>query len=150
MDLAQMNRAYLPQWLNYGLWFMAEAAIVCTDIGQVRCMFFELREFTIHLHIGHWNCYCNKYPHSQDPINCWLCFGYCGYSFHTALLSARWITEGPSSLRALYLGICGWRLHLLLYRAFSHHRHDSSSCDGWLPSLKGSLCIRRVSLHFQS
>ncbi|PMD25338.1 natural resistance-associated macrophage protein [Hyaloscypha hepaticicola] len=35
MDLAQMNRAHLPKWLNYGLWFMAEAAIVCTDIGQV-------------------------------------------------------------------------------------------------------------------
>ncbi|PMD57066.1 natural resistance-associated macrophage protein [Hyaloscypha bicolor E] len=35
MDLAQMNRAHLPSWLNYGLWFIAEAAIVCTDIGQV-------------------------------------------------------------------------------------------------------------------
>ncbi|KAH8786113.1 NRAMP family [Hyaloscypha finlandica] len=28
MDLAQINRAQLPSWLNYGLWFMAEAAIV--------------------------------------------------------------------------------------------------------------------------
>jgi metal iron transporter len=35
MDLAQMNRAYLPRWLNIGLYLMAEAAIVCTDIGQV-------------------------------------------------------------------------------------------------------------------
>ncbi|PSS27447.1 hypothetical protein M430DRAFT_154276 [Amorphotheca resinae ATCC 22711] len=35
MDLAQCNRAYLPRWLNIGLWLMAEAAIVCTDIGQV-------------------------------------------------------------------------------------------------------------------
>ncbi|KAE8448098.1 hypothetical protein EG329_009863 [Mollisiaceae sp. DMI_Dod_QoI] len=35
MDLAQMNRAHLPRWLNIGLWIMAEAAIVCTDIGQV-------------------------------------------------------------------------------------------------------------------
>ena len=30
-----MNRAYLPKWLNWGLYAMAEAAIVCTDIGQV-------------------------------------------------------------------------------------------------------------------
>ena len=35
LDMAQMNRAYLPRWLNIGLWAMAEAAIVCTDIGQV-------------------------------------------------------------------------------------------------------------------
>lgn len=35
MDMAQMNRAHLPRWLNIGLWIMAEAAIVCTDIGQI-------------------------------------------------------------------------------------------------------------------
>jgi thiamine pyrophosphate-dependent acetolactate synthase large subunit-like protein len=35
MDLAQMNRAYLPRWLNIGLWIVAEAAIVATDVGQV-------------------------------------------------------------------------------------------------------------------
>jgi len=38
MDLAQMNRAYLHRWLNLALYIMAEAAIVCTDIGQV-CFF---------------------------------------------------------------------------------------------------------------
>jgi metal iron transporter len=38
MDLAQMNRAHLPRWLNIGLWIMAEAAIICTDIGQVRLL----------------------------------------------------------------------------------------------------------------
>ena len=36
MDLAQMNRAYLPRWLNIIIYMMAEASIVCTDIGQVR------------------------------------------------------------------------------------------------------------------
>lgn len=35
MDLAQMNRAHLPHWLNICLWILAEASIVCTDIGQV-------------------------------------------------------------------------------------------------------------------
>lgn len=35
MDLAQMNRAFLPRWLNWGLWVLAEASIVCTDISQV-------------------------------------------------------------------------------------------------------------------
>ncbi|MCJ1380699.1 hypothetical protein MMC17_003807 [Xylographa soralifera] len=35
MDLAQMNRAHLPRWLNLALYFLAEASIICTDIGQV-------------------------------------------------------------------------------------------------------------------
>ncbi|MCJ1412793.1 hypothetical protein MMC19_006892 [Ptychographa xylographoides] len=35
MDLAQMNRAHLPRWLNISLYILAEAAIICTDIGQV-------------------------------------------------------------------------------------------------------------------
>lgn len=34
-----MNRAYLPRWLNIALYLMAEAAIVCTDIGQVHSQF---------------------------------------------------------------------------------------------------------------
>jgi metal iron transporter len=38
MDLAQMNRAYLPRWMNFSLWVLAEAAIICTDIGQVRSL----------------------------------------------------------------------------------------------------------------
>ncbi|KAI9648098.1 hypothetical protein NHQ30_002727 [Ciborinia camelliae] len=35
MDLAQMNRAHLHPWLNIALYILAEAAIICTDIGQV-------------------------------------------------------------------------------------------------------------------
>lgn len=35
LDLAQMNRASLPYWLNITLWLLAEAAIICTDVGSV-------------------------------------------------------------------------------------------------------------------
>ncbi|KAH8817044.1 natural resistance-associated macrophage protein-domain-containing protein [Xylogone sp. PMI_703] len=35
LNLAEMNRAYLPKWLNWFLYAIAEAAIICTDIGQV-------------------------------------------------------------------------------------------------------------------
>lgn len=35
LNLAQMNRAYLPKWLNISLYLVAEAAIISTDIGQV-------------------------------------------------------------------------------------------------------------------
>jgi Mn2+/Fe2+ NRAMP family transporter len=36
LTLAEMNRYYLPRWLNIGLWIIAEATIICTDVGQVR------------------------------------------------------------------------------------------------------------------
>ncbi|PBP18601.1 metal ion transporter metal ion transporter, partial [Diplocarpon rosae] len=35
MDLAQMIKAFFPRWLNIFLWFVAEASILATDIGQV-------------------------------------------------------------------------------------------------------------------
>ncbi|TVY73609.1 Manganese transporter SMF1 [Lachnellula suecica] len=35
LDLAQMNRAHLPRWLNISAWIIAEASIVCTDISSV-------------------------------------------------------------------------------------------------------------------
>ncbi|KAF3942367.1 hypothetical protein ABW19_dt0210555 [Dactylella cylindrospora] len=35
LDLAQMNRASLPYWLNICLWLLAEASIICTDVGSV-------------------------------------------------------------------------------------------------------------------
>jgi metal iron transporter len=40
MTLAQMNRAYMPRWLNYALWVLAEASIICTDVGQVGTYLF--------------------------------------------------------------------------------------------------------------
>ncbi|TVY21663.1 Manganese transporter SMF1 [Lachnellula arida] len=35
LNLAQMNRIYLPRWLNISSWIIAEASIVCTDISSV-------------------------------------------------------------------------------------------------------------------
>ncbi|KAJ6257039.1 hypothetical protein Dda_7923 [Drechslerella dactyloides] len=35
LDLAQMNRASCPFWLNVCLWLLAEASIICTDVGSV-------------------------------------------------------------------------------------------------------------------
>lgn len=36
LDLAQACRAYLPRWLNYFLYVLAEVAIIATDIAEVR------------------------------------------------------------------------------------------------------------------
>lgn len=35
LNLAEMNRVYLPRWLNISSWIIAEASIVCTDISSV-------------------------------------------------------------------------------------------------------------------
>ncbi|KAK4453920.1 natural resistance-associated macrophage protein [Podospora aff. communis PSN243] len=35
LNLAEACRAFLPRWLNYALYFMAEAAIIATDIAEV-------------------------------------------------------------------------------------------------------------------
>lgn len=40
LNLAEACRAFLPRWLNYFLYFMAEAAIIATDIAEVS--FFKL------------------------------------------------------------------------------------------------------------
>lgn len=36
LNLAEACRAFLPRWLNYFLYFLAEAAIIATDIAEVR------------------------------------------------------------------------------------------------------------------
>lgn len=35
LNLAEACRAFLPRWLNYFLYVMAEAAIIATDIAEV-------------------------------------------------------------------------------------------------------------------
>jgi len=38
LNLAEACREFLPPWLNYTLYFMAEAAIIATDIAEVRTL----------------------------------------------------------------------------------------------------------------
>ena len=40
LNLAEACRAYLPPWLNYFLYFLAEVAIIATDIAEVSGFFF--------------------------------------------------------------------------------------------------------------
>lgn len=35
LNLAEMNKAHCPPWLNYSLWFFGEAAVIATDIAEV-------------------------------------------------------------------------------------------------------------------
>lgn len=35
LDLASMNRVYLPRWLNWFLYGLAEIAIIATDLAEV-------------------------------------------------------------------------------------------------------------------
>lgn len=36
LNLAEHCRAHLPRWLNYFLYFLAESAIIATDIAEVK------------------------------------------------------------------------------------------------------------------
>lgn len=38
LNLAEACRAFLPKWLNYFLYFLAEAAIIATDIAEVSAL----------------------------------------------------------------------------------------------------------------
>lgn len=35
LNLAEASRAFLPRWLNYALYVMAEIAIIATDLAEV-------------------------------------------------------------------------------------------------------------------
>lgn len=35
LDLAQLNHRHLPRWLDLTIYAIAEACIICTDLGQV-------------------------------------------------------------------------------------------------------------------
>lgn len=41
LNLAEACRAFLPRWLNYTLYAMAEIAIIATDIAEVRLRSFS-------------------------------------------------------------------------------------------------------------
>lgn len=44
MDLAQNCKFHLPKWLNYILYFLAECAIIATDIAEVRITITIVKE----------------------------------------------------------------------------------------------------------
>ena len=39
LNLAEHCRAHLPRWLNYFLYLLGEAAIIATDIAEVKISF---------------------------------------------------------------------------------------------------------------
>lgn len=47
LNLAEACRAFLPRWLNYFLYFMAEAAIIATDIAEVGVSPFSYVLFSV-------------------------------------------------------------------------------------------------------
>jgi hypothetical protein len=70
LTLAEMNRFYLPRWLNIVLWIIAEATIICTDVGQVR----RHSDLGIKLIVlGHWDSDRDKSPEFQNPSSGRLC-----------------------------------------------------------------------------
>lgn len=52
LNLAEACRAFLPRWLNYALYVMAEVAIIATDIAEVCLPFLTLFIPSPYLSIG--------------------------------------------------------------------------------------------------
>ena len=139
MDLAQMNRAFLPRWLNIGLWLIAEASIVCTDISQViigACIFSLNR--VSDTNIGHWNS--NSHQPSNSKNTCHSCMWHISsrHPVHPHVLQARWKSAQAPSLRDLRISFRGRYLHHVHHPA---RPHFSSSRRGIqrLPSISHHL-----------
>ena len=104
MDLAQMNRAHLPTWANWFLYIIAEAAIICTDIGQVRQSAHHqervmcLYSISFDASLGHWDSDRYQYSNTSNPFSRGLRPFNCGYSFYSPFLPARWVYESSSGL----------------------------------------------------
>jgi hypothetical protein len=128
MDLAQMNRAFLPRWLNIGLWLMAEASIICTDISQVCPIPLDLLLRTLEkpspcrFHLskhatGYRHSNCHQPLESQNTHHRRLRHIGRRHSLHPLLLQTRWELAETPSLRDICLPLRYWNLHHVLHRA---------------------------------
>ena len=90
MNLAENCRAHLPKWLNYVLYFLAECAIIATDIAEVSLQsLVSVRKAVLSNIIctGHWYSYRTIFA-LKDTTCRWLCHLDSGCAFHIVLLQS--------------------------------------------------------------
>jgi len=76
LNLAEHCRAHLPRWLNLFLYFLAEAAIIATDIAEVKFFFSKSAvRLMLTLPTGHWLSYSAQFASQNSPC-CWLRSNY--------------------------------------------------------------------------
>jgi hypothetical protein len=93
LNLAQCCRLFLPRWMNYCLYFFAEAAIIATDIAEVceGSSFFEnVSDDTI---LGDRVRYRVEPPCAGNSSRGWMCNFHPGCHAHTSVLQSSWLDE---------------------------------------------------------
>lgn len=90
MNLAEHCRAHLPRWLNFILYIFGEAAIIATDIAEVRLdpvqvtIYGDAKNFP-----GYWLSYSSQSPFENTPGRR-LRYHYRGRPCHPHLLFPNW------------------------------------------------------------
>ncbi len=136
LNLAEACRAFLPRWLNYFLYFLAEAAIIATDIAEVSVVFLiptflfpPQRKFGSACLLtnripGHRHGYRAQFADSCHPHRRWMCPLYPGRFRDPLLLSADRIHERPPHLRDLRHASGLDRHRLLRHSALAHQGYQ--------------------------
>lgn len=97
LTLAENIKAHCPRWLNYVLYFFAEAAIIATDIAEVFILPKNPRPLcqVANMTGGNWNRDRSEFASSYTPSR-WLCDLHPGCSHPPRLLQAvRLYNRGP-------------------------------------------------------
>jgi len=75
MNLAENIREHCPPWLNYVLYFLAESAIIATDIAEVSLL-YQGRQTSFADSLGDWDRYCSQSTPAHSTSR-WLCHIHC-------------------------------------------------------------------------
>ena len=142
LNLAEHCRLHLPKWLNILLYLFAEAAIIATDIAEVRkgvveCFpgfIFQTTYLRLIRPIGHWFCNCLE-SSSSHPARGRMCHHRGRGSRHLDLLQTKRLHARAPDLRALHGGARSFSRCLLLHSTFARYRHLCRRSLQRLPSL---------------
>lgn len=75
LNLAESIKENCPPWMNYFLYFFAEAAIIATDIAEViasKHLDLVSIKMAHSIYKGYRYCHCLEVAYWR-PIGCWLC-----------------------------------------------------------------------------
>ena len=85
-NLAENCKAHLPKWLNYSLYFLAECAIIATDIAEVNHKGGQIRKISLMMCLaGYWHSYSIEST-PKDPSCRWLRYFNCGRHIYINVL----------------------------------------------------------------
>jgi hypothetical protein len=129
LNLAEACRAFLPRWLNYALYVLAEVAIIATDIAEVgfsraKAEPIATQASSLLMFIsGHRYSYCTESPHSSSTTCSWMRNFHRRCDGHPHLLPTEWLDERLASVRILRRPTCIGGCDMFLYPALAYSQH---------------------------